>query len=324
LLWRLTLSDKIKRFSAGKLPVFTIIALFAASVWGIGSPSLAQKKPPEEEKKIEKKLQKRPPIPDAQRELMKKRLEALNNRKNNKTGLTTATGQKNGKERPLKPLRHAPAQKRKQPIPSENLLKEKEEAKKKAQNNQNNQNNRNNQNNKNTKNKQNKKAPPKEQPKKKPADNTAVKTTNLPKAETDIKVASIIKSSQLETFKPKFSIKRDIFSPDLMAPPLPSSQMPPPPPKPVVVETPEELPEDTEPLQSDIENETRNTVFYEGYVIKHTKNFALISASGEFYAVGVGDTVLEKVKIIKIEKKAITVEVNSTVFEIQLKGDDDQ
>jgi hypothetical protein len=129
----------------------------------------------------------------------------------------------------------------------------------------------------------------------------------------------ILKISKLDKEIKELTINRDIFSPDTMKPRSLSreSQRPiaPPPPK---IEKPKPMPQP----ETNIEDEIRRSLFFEGYVIKHPKNFALVSSNGEFFAVGAGDIILERIKIIKIDKETITVEVDSRAIEIQLKGDD--
>ena len=132
----------------------------------------------------------------------------------------------------------------------------------------------------------------------------------------------IIMLSKLESKVKEFTIKRDIFSPDPMVPKDPKRGSPiVPPPEPIKEEKPPEKPVvDQEAL---LENELRSNLLYQGYVIKNSKNYALVSMSGESYAVTSGDTVLERIKIIKIERKQIEVEVDSYTFEIQLKEDEE-
>jgi len=132
-----------------------------------------------------------------------------------------------------------------------------------------------------------------------------------------ILISKLEKSNNLE-----FTLKRDIFSPDPIKPADPLAKpikLLPPPPPPVIEKKPEVKIDEKE----EIENQIRGSLFYEGYVLKNSKNFALVSMNGEFYAVTTGDMVQERVKIAKIQREAITVEVKSYSFEIQLKGDEE-
>lgn len=135
----------------------------------------------------------------------------------------------------------------------------------------------------------------------------------------------IIKISTLEKLakeKKEFSIERDIFSPFKKKFPKPGERAekafkPPP------VVQPMETKKDDGPAEYDFEAEVRESVIYEGYVIRAAKKLALLSINGEFFVVGIDDIVLEKVKIIDVEKAQITLEVESSKFEIQLKEDEE-
>jgi hypothetical protein len=144
----------------------------------------------------------------------------------------------------------------------------------------------------------------------------ATKTEKVKKKIPD----EIIMISKLDEAAKKFSISRDIFSPDLMKPVDPGSGRKPitPPPPPLPVEK-KDLPI-VDP-KAQIEEEIQG-LSYEGYVIKNSKNCALVSMNGEFHAVTVGDIILEKIKILKIDREAIKVEVDSHEFEIQIKEDE--
>lgn len=143
-------------------------------------------------------------------------------------------------------------------------------------------------------------------------------------AGVDVFGAEIIRMSvmqELETAPREFSIERDIFSPFIRKfikpgePDVRSSEPPP------VFKT--EAPEQKDPAPYDIEAEVRESVTYEGYVIRDAKKLVLLSINQEFFVVGIDDIIMEKVKIINVEQKQITVEVDSQKFEIQLKGDDE-
>lgn len=135
----------------------------------------------------------------------------------------------------------------------------------------------------------------------------------------------IIKMSTLEKLakeKKEFSIERDIFSPfkrKFKKPGEKAEEFRPPPPVAQSVETQK----DDGPAEYDFEAEVRESVIYEGYVIREAKKLALLSINGEFFVVGIDDIVLEKVKILNVEKIQITLEVESNKFEIQLKEDEE-
>jgi hypothetical protein len=140
-------------------------------------------------------------------------------------------------------------------------------------------------------------------------------------ATTALPVEEILNLQKLGQKTTEFAISRDIFSPDIMMPRQTMQTVQPVPAPRRIEEPPDEEKPKVDP-KVEIENEIKRSVFYEGYIIKYPKNFALVSANGEFFAVGDGDVLMEKIKIIKIDKKAITVEVDSVSFQIQLKGDD--
>lgn len=130
----------------------------------------------------------------------------------------------------------------------------------------------------------------------------------------------IIKVSSLEKKVKEFEIKRDIFSPSSMIPPSTQEMLertpPPPPPK------KEEV--DERSREEQVQAEIIGSVSFEGYVLKYNKNHALLSVNGEFFVAGVDDVILDKIKIVKIEKEMVAVEVETRIIEIKLKGDDDE
>jgi hypothetical protein len=129
--------------------------------------------------------------------------------------------------------------------------------------------------------------------------------------------AEIIKVSKLKGKNKAFSIKRDIFSPfkgNVGRKPVMRVE-PPPPPK---IE--EKKPKEVKP---DVAEEISGSVAFEGYVMRNARKLALLTVNGEFFVVGKDDLILDKIKIINVDKEQVTVEVDSTVIEIKLKGDDE-
>jgi hypothetical protein len=131
-------------------------------------------------------------------------------------------------------------------------------------------------------------------------------------------VEEIIKISKLTKEIQKFTIKRNIFSPDIMKPNVPAPRLP----SSEMLRTQKEENKVEQENKNVLQEEIENNFSYEGYVVKDSKNIALVSLSAEFYAVGEGDIVAEKITIIIIEKETITVEFDNNIFEIQLKGDE--
>ena len=76
--------------------------------------------------------------------------------------------------------------------------------------------------------------------------------------------------------------------------------------------------------KEDSKMEIQRSVSFEGYVEKNGRIHALISLNGEYFIVGQGDVLMETIKIVKIEKKRIFLEVESQPVEIRLKGDNDE
>jgi len=129
--------------------------------------------------------------------------------------------------------------------------------------------------------------------------------------------AEIINVSKLKGKNKEFSIKRDIFSPfkgNVGHKPVMRVE-PPPPPK-VEEKKPKEV-------KTDVAEEIRGSVAFEGYVMRDARRLALLTVNGEFFVVGKDDLILDKIKIINVEKEQVTVEVDSTMIEIKLKGDDE-
>jgi len=122
--------------------------------------------------------------------------------------------------------------------------------------------------------------------------------------------AELIKFSSLNPPRPAPKVKRNIFSLvsslPLAMPPRALKEAPPPP-----------------PPERNVAEEIRQSVIFEGYVVKDGKRSAMISSSGEFFIVGIGDTVLEKIKILAISPTQCTVEFEGQPYEIYLKGGSD-
>lgn len=116
--------------------------------------------------------------------------------------------------------------------------------------------------------------------------------------------------------KKEFSIERDIFSPfkgSFSRRPKEKIELP----------LPVKPEKKVEEGIKDKADEIRESVAFEGYVIRKAKKLALLTINGEFFVVGKDDIVLDKIKIKKVDKKNVTIEIDSNVFEIKLKGDDD-
>lgn len=93
----------------------------------------------------------------------------------------------------------------------------------------------------------------------------------------------------------------------------------PPPPPPVKQDKPTTIPK----VEIDMTEEVMQKVAFEGYVSRDGKNLALLTINGEFFVVGKDDIIMDKYKIINVDKKIVTVEVDSKEVEITIKGDDE-
>jgi len=136
--------------------------------------------------------------------------------------------------------------------------------------------------------------------------------------------AEIIKASKLEQAenekgKKEFNIVRDIFSPFKREFNLKPAETPQPPPE-EIRKPPEE---ENRVKERDVAGEVRRRVAYEGYVMRDAKNLALLTVDSEFFVVGVNDTVKETIKIVNVDKKFVTLEVEANLVEINIKGDQD-
>ncbi|MCK5057694.1 MAG: hypothetical protein KAT34_13615 [Candidatus Aminicenantes bacterium] len=130
--------------------------------------------------------------------------------------------------------------------------------------------------------------------------------------------SEIIKVSVLQADKKDFVIKRDIFSPLKLRPDVQPKQI-----EPIIDEPVKEEEQKDETSAEAMAAEIKQNISFEGYVIKYKKNHALLSINGEFFVAAEADIVLEKIKIVKIEKKELTVEVDANIYKIKLKGDDE-
>jgi len=120
----------------------------------------------------------------------------------------------------------------------------------------------------------------------------------------------IIQFSKLRKQKNPYSIKRNIFSPDSIVSGNRFSEK---------VQAPFEKAKQTENEKKLIEK-MEQSIFFEGYIIKSNRSFALLSINGEYFVAGEGDMVAENIKVTKIDKKKVFLEVDSNLIEIILKG----
>jgi hypothetical protein len=126
--------------------------------------------------------------------------------------------------------------------------------------------------------------------------------------------AEIIHVSKLEEKKPPYFLKKDIFYPirSLSKEERATLQN---------QFSGGEIKQDQE--QENSKKEIQRSISFEGYVEKNNSIHALINLNGEYFVVGQGEIFMETIKIVKIEKNQIFLEVESQPIVIQLKGDGD-
>ncbi len=76
-----------------------------------------------------------------------------------------------------------------------------------------------------------------------------------------------------------------------------------------------------ETLQKSIAEEIAQSISYEGFIVRNGKKSALLNVSGEFFVVGEQETILDKIKILKISRDVVTVEYEKQPYDIRIKGD---
>ncbi|HUU05816.1 MAG TPA: hypothetical protein VMZ49_08075 [Patescibacteria group bacterium] len=76
-----------------------------------------------------------------------------------------------------------------------------------------------------------------------------------------------------------------------------------------------------EALQKTIAEEISQSISYEGFIVKNAKRSALLNVSGEFFLVSEQEQILDKIRILKISKEAVTIEYDNQLYDIRIKGD---
>jgi len=83
----------------------------------------------------------------------------------------------------------------------------------------------------------------------------------------------------------------------------------------------EPTPAQAEVLQRSIAEEIAQSVSYEGFIVKNDKPLALLNVSGEFFTVGEQESILDKIRLLKITREMVTIEYDGQPYEIRIKGD---
>jgi len=122
--------------------------------------------------------------------------------------------------------------------------------------------------------------------------------------------AELLHLSLLKKSAPPFALKRDIFNGDLSAGVARAAK------------TPEAQQAQAAAVQKSIAEEIFQSVIYEGFVVKNARKSALLNVSGEFYMVGEGDRILDKITVLTITRSVVTIEYENVSYEIRIKGDE--
>ncbi len=123
--------------------------------------------------------------------------------------------------------------------------------------------------------------------------------------------AELLKLSRLQKAAPPFTLRIDLFqgaAPGQAAAPSGAAAV-------------GEAPAQAEALQRTIAEEIAQSVSYEGFILKNEKPLALLNISGEFFAAGEKDMVLDKIKVLRITRETVTIEYDGQPYEIRIKGD---
>jgi hypothetical protein len=80
-------------------------------------------------------------------------------------------------------------------------------------------------------------------------------------------------------------------------------------------------PAQAEVLQRSIAEEIAQSISYEGFILMNDKPLALLNVSGEFFTVGEQESILDKIRLLKITREMVTIEYDGQPYEIRIKGD---
>lgn len=119
--------------------------------------------------------------------------------------------------------------------------------------------------------------------------------------------AELLKLSLLEKPAPRFMVKLDLFRGGEAAAPQPAVRA--------------EGPVSAESLQLSIAEEIAQSVSFDGIIVKNGIPLALLNVSGDFFTVGEGETILGKIRVLKITRETVTIEYDGQPYEILPKGE---
>jgi len=119
--------------------------------------------------------------------------------------------------------------------------------------------------------------------------------------------AELLRLSLLEKPAPRFTVKLDLFRGG-----EPAAQQPP-------VRAGDPVPAET--LQQSIADEIAQSVSFDGLIMKEGTPLALLNVSGDFFTVREGESILNKIRILKITREAVTIEYDGQPYDIRSKGE---
>lgn len=117
--------------------------------------------------------------------------------------------------------------------------------------------------------------------------------------------AELLKLSRLEKPARRFAVRQDLFR---------SGEAPAP-------SRAQKAAAQAETIQQSIAEEIAQSVAYEGFILKNAKPLALLNVSGDFFTVAEGESILGKIRVLKITRQLVTIEYDGAPYEIRSKGD---
>lgn len=117
--------------------------------------------------------------------------------------------------------------------------------------------------------------------------------------------AEIIHLSHFKQKREEFHVTRNLFSSSTASRSVQARRDVP----------PDELEQETVESLRDTLNKS---IQFNGYIQSGDTLKATLSISGEFYMVGEGETILDRIKILKITKEKITIEYEGQPFDIEI------
>jgi len=119
--------------------------------------------------------------------------------------------------------------------------------------------------------------------------------------------SELLRLSLLEKPAPPFTLKLDLFRGGEAAAQQPAGRG--------------AAPVPAEPLQQAIADEIAQSVSFDGLIVKNATPLALLNVSGDFFTVREGETILGKIRVLKITREMVTIEYDGQPYEIRTKGD---